>query len=52
MKVRQVSATLRKIAQDEVSEDPKRMEFDIENLRLWMQEQPHLRPIKPSKLTT
>lgn len=41
--IRPLSPALQKIAIEELSEDPSRIDADIETLRAWIQQQPHLK---------
>lgn len=42
-KVRPLSADLQKVAIEELNEDPARVESDIEALKTWIEQQPHLK---------
>lgn len=41
-KIRPLPPNLQKIAIDELNEDPTRVESDIQALRTWIEQQPHL----------
>ncbi|XP_065367112.1 alpha-tocopherol transfer protein-like [Calliphora vicina] len=41
-KVRPLPPNLQKVAIEELNEDPKRLEADIESLKTWIKQQPHL----------
>ena len=42
-KLRPLDPTLQRVAQEELNEDPSRIAQDLEALRLWIKQQPHLR---------
>lgn len=42
-KLRPLSEHLQRVAIEELNEDPKRIESDIEALKTWIEQQPHLR---------
>lgn len=43
LKIRSLPDDLQKIAIDELGEDPKRLPEDVEALRAWIKQQPHLK---------
>lgn len=48
MKGRSISEGLKRVAAEELNEDPKKIPFYIKAIRDWLQEQPHLRSIQAS----
>lgn len=43
MQIRTLIPELAKKAQDELNEDPKRIQSDVQHIKDWLSKQPHLR---------
>ncbi|XP_063839117.1 uncharacterized protein LOC135088160 [Ostrinia nubilalis] len=46
--IRPLPAALLKKAQEDINEDPKRVDSDIQALKTWLGQQPHLHSVQPS----
>lgn len=42
--IRPISAELQAVAKERLNEDPDRIEADLETLKTWIRQQPHLNP--------